>query len=184
MGLAGIVTEAVGAAGPCAVSREWVVVCGVSWAAVPVVVSLPLGCGSGWPLLLWVEPCWVTRHVCGGWGGWAMCCVLGQAAAAVVDVWWVVGPVMVSTPLGRVLGWPLLLWVRDLRCGGSGGSVGAWWGRVNDALCAPPSCEVSPVVCSPPVAPCTPHIPRMRGKGSAGGGVSFVVFETCRAMKS
>jgi hypothetical protein len=53
-------------------------------------VSLPLGCGLGWPSLLWVEPHWVTQHVCGGWGGWAVCCVLGQAAAAVVDVWWVV----------------------------------------------------------------------------------------------
>jgi hypothetical protein len=112
--------EAVGAAGPCAVSRDrqqwllWVVVPSVSWAVVPVVVSLPLGCGLGWPLLLWVEPRQVTQHVWGSWGGWAVCCVLGQAAAAVVDVWWVVGPVVVSLPLGHVLGWPSLSWARDL----------------------------------------------------------------------
>jgi hypothetical protein len=63
--------------------------------------------------------------------------------------------------------------------GAWGGSVGAWWGHVNNALCGSPSCGVSPVVCSPPVAPCMPHIPRVRGKGCGDGGVLFVVFEAC-----
>jgi hypothetical protein len=49
-----------------------------------VVVFLLLGCGPGWPLLLWVELCQVTWCVWGHWGRWAMSCVLGQVAAAVV----------------------------------------------------------------------------------------------------
>jgi hypothetical protein len=110
--------EAVGAAGPCAVSQDrwrrlsWVVACGVWWAVGLVVVSLPLGCGLGWPLLLWVEPRQVTRCVWGGWGRWAMCCVLGQVVVAVMDVWWVVGLVVV--PLVCGLGWPSLSWAGDL----------------------------------------------------------------------
>jgi hypothetical protein len=50
---------------------------------------------------------------------------------------------------------------------------------MNNAPCKSSSCGVSPVVYSPPVAPCMPHIPQMRGKGCGGGGVSFVVFEAC-----
>jgi hypothetical protein len=63
--------EAVGVTGPCPVSQDrwrqllWVVVCGVWWAVGPVVVSLLLGCGSGWPSWLWVEPRRVTQCV---WG--------------------------------------------------------------------------------------------------------------------
>jgi hypothetical protein len=74
---------------------------------------LAIGVWVGVAVMLWVEPRRVMWRVCGGWGGWAVCCVLGQAAA-VVDVWWLVGLVVVSSPLGRVLGWLLLSWARYL----------------------------------------------------------------------
>jgi hypothetical protein len=70
------------------------------WVVGLVVVSLPLECGSGWLLLLWVELRWVTWRVWGRWGGLVVSCVLGQAAVAVVSCcpWCVVVVRLVVVP--------------------------------------------------------------------------------------
>jgi hypothetical protein len=96
-------------------------------------------------------------------GGWAMSCVLGQVAAAVVGccLWCVVGcgagcgVLAVGVWVGAaiiVVGWGSVTW-------GLGGVSGSMVGmREQQTL------WVSPVVGSPLVVSCMPHIPQIRGK--------------------
>jgi hypothetical protein len=90
-----------------------------------------------------------------GWMGNVLCpgtvCRSSHGLSSVVsDVRWVVGPVVVTLPLGCRSEWLwLFLWV-GLLCDVAAwvGSVGVWWVHMNDTPCG-----VSPVAFSPQLCP-------------------------------